>query len=89
MNLIHNGGFENGLLKPFYLSSKQNSSLSNILPENADQHSGRYAFCYNSIFNINGLIQNLNTTKGQIYNISFWIKNRNGIINQLNVSMIS
>jgi hypothetical protein len=87
-NLIRNDGFENVVLKPFYICSKYNYSSLNLLPRNSNQHSGRYAFCYKSTFYIDYLIQNLNTTKGQIYNISFWIKNRSAPVNKLTVAII-
>lgn len=89
VNLIRNGGFENGIVKPFYFCSKQKYILQNILPGKSNQHFGIYAFCYRPIFNVKYLIQNLDTIEGQMYNISFWIKNRSGSINQLKVAMIS
>jgi hypothetical protein len=88
VRLIQNGGFENGVLKPFRFCSDYNPIQSNILLSNTNQRSGVYAFCYKSTSYVDYLIQNLNTTKGQIYNISFWIKNRSGPINKLNVSVI-
>jgi len=54
-----------------------------------------YSYLYKAIssndtstFYIDYLIQNLNTTKGQIYNISFWIKNRSAPVNKLTVAII-
>ena len=88
VRLIENGGFENGVLTPFRFCSDYNSNQSDVLPTNTNQRSGVYAFCYKPTSYVDYLIQNLNTTKGQIYNISFWINNRSGPINKLNVSVI-
>jgi hypothetical protein len=86
--LIQNGGFKNGVLKPFRFCSDCNPIPPDLSPTTTEERSGEYAFCYRPTSNVSYLIQTVNTTKGQIYNISFWLANLSESINKLKVSVI-
>ena len=71
--LVANGGFENGDFTGWALSG--NPDFTGITAAGADVHSGTYAAFFGPEDSDGFISQNLVTTPGQSYTVSFWLKN--------------
>lgn len=85
IDLISNGNFENNFLEPFYTCAHSNQTYQ----LDSYSYSGMYAFCSQRSHRRQYLIQNLKSTEGHWYNLSFWLTNHGESLNKFQVSIIS
>jgi flagellin len=80
-NLITNGGFETGDLTSWAQFGNTAFSGVTIAP-----HSGRYAAFFGPAGSTGGIYQDLGTTPGGLYDLSFWLRNDGSGPNSFSVS---
>jgi hypothetical protein len=71
-NLVTNPGFETG----DFTGWTQFGDTSFTTVQNFDVHSGSFAAEFGPTASDGGITQNIATTAGQLYNVSFWLDNR-------------
>lgn len=71
--LVANGGFESGDLSGWQLSGAEDSAM--VGSEQPFMHSGDYAAFLGSYGTLAGITQNIGTTAGQAYTLTFWLSN--------------
>jgi hypothetical protein len=85
----NNGGFETGLLNPYYtICNPCAASYSGSL-SSANPHSGFYNYQDGSVRCSDYVFQSFTTVVGVNYNISFWLSNAGGTPNSATVIISS
>ena len=76
-NLVVNPGFETG----DFTGWTQWGDTSATGVTSGFQHSGSFAAYFGPVFSDGGIDQTIATTVGQVYNVSFWLDNRDTLAN--------
>ena len=76
-NSVVNGGFETGDFTGWTVNDP--SGFTNIGPDPLFAHSGTYHANLGALGLIGTLSQNIVTTPGTVYNLSFWLTNDSGV----------
>jgi alpha-tubulin suppressor-like RCC1 family protein len=80
--IVANGGFETGDLTDWSFAESAKASTANVLTDTPYVHSGTHG----AVLTLVTLSQNLNTTPGTNYTLSFWINSEGYAANEFTVS---